>query len=307
MRADRLLAELLILQARGQVTARTLAEELEVSERTVYRDMEALGNAGVPIVALAGPGGGYALYREWRSDLTGLNQEELAAVFVATAGGPASDPDTSRRLRSALRKLAAGFPKAARDELARLSAAVHIDPSPTPNAAHAVLVRCAGALRTGVRVALTLEGPFGTRVRTAGLPLGLVASGGAWHLVWAPESGDPRASPLTEVLEVTTTPEASEVPTGFHLPAFWQAWRQRSPAGSRLVATVRIDPSLVPWLERQVTDLRADGGIVSITFGSFEQARATILGWGGAVEVMAPEALRRSVADFAEQAARLYR
>jgi len=307
MRADRLLAELLLLQARGQVTARTLAAELEVSERTVYRDMEALGIAGVPIVALAGPGGGYSLYREWRSNLTGFSQEELAAVLVATAGGPASDADASQRLRSALRKLAAGFPEAARDELARLSAAVHIDPSPAPTPAHAALVRCAEALRMGVRVALTLKGPFGTRVRTGGSPLGLVASGGAWHLVWASEKGDPRADPLSEVLEVTTTPETSQVPHGFHLPTFWQAWRQRSLAGNRLVATVRADPSLLPWLERQVNGLRADGGAVSIIFASFEEARTTLLGWGAAVEVLAPEALRRSVADFAEQAAGLYR
>ena len=307
MRADRLLAELLILQTRGQVTARTLAEELEVSERTVYRDMEALGHAGVPVVALAGPGGGYSLYREWRSDLTGLSREELAAVLVATAGGPSSGADAAGRLRSALRKLAAGFPETARDELSRLSAAVHIDPSADPAPAHAVLARCADALRRGVRVDLTLEGPFGTRVRTGGSPLGLVASGGAWHLAWAPENGDPRADPLTEVLEVTTTPEASRVPDSFHLPTFWQAWRQRAPIGSRLIATIRADPSLIPWLERRVNALRADGGTLTVAFPGFGEARTTLLGWGGAVEVLAPEALRRSVADFAEQAARLYR
>jgi predicted DNA-binding transcriptional regulator YafY len=307
MRADRLLAELLIIQAQGQATAKALAEELEVSERTVYRDMEALGHAGIPLVALAGPGGGYSLYREWRSDLTGLSQDELAALLVATAGGPTPDADAARRLRSALRKLAAGLPEDARGELARLNAAIHIDPSPTPTPAHAALVRCAQALRTGARVALTLEGPFGTRVRTGGSPLGLVASAGAWHLVWAPERGDPRPNPLTEILEVTTTPEASKVPAGFHLPTFWQAWRQRSPARSRLVATVRIDPSLVPWLGRQAANLSTDGDAVSIAFESFDEARATLLGCGAAVEVLAPDALRRSVADFAEQVVGLYR
>jgi len=307
MRADRLLAELLILQARGQVTAGALAEELEVSERTVYRDMEALGHTGVPIVALAGPGGGYSLYRKWRSNLTGFSQEELAAILVATAGGPASDAEASRRLRSALRKLAAGFPEVARDELIRLSAAVHIDPSPEPLPAQAALVRCAEALRKGVRVALTLAGPFGTRVRTGGSPLGLVASGGAWHLVWMPESGGTRAGPLTEILEVTTTPEPSEKLAGFDLADFWQAWRQRSDAGSRLIAVVRADQSLIPWLERRVAGLRTHGSTVSIAFASFEEARTTLLGCGGAVEVLAPEALRRSVADFAEQTVRLYR
>ncbi len=117
MRADRLISILMLLQSRGRMTARELAEELEVSERTIYRDVEALSGSGVPMYAEHGPGGGLALLDSYRTNLTGLNEDELRALFMMFSGPGALDKlGVHQDLKSALLKLSAALPGASRTD-----------------------------------------------------------------------------------------------------------------------------------------------------------------------------------------------
>ena len=120
MRADRLLSLLMLLQARGRLTAPKLAQELEVSERTIYRDIDALSAAGVPVYGEAGAGGGYALLDSYRTNLTGLTEGEVRALFMLSIPKPLADLGVGRELGAALRKLAAALPSARRDDEERV-------------------------------------------------------------------------------------------------------------------------------------------------------------------------------------------
>ena len=116
MRADRLLSILMILQTRGKVTALALGEELEVSERTIYRDVEALSGAGVPLYAERGPGGGIALLEDYRTNLTGLNGDEVRALFMLSIPSPLMQLGVGQELRAAMLKLSAALPESRRRE-----------------------------------------------------------------------------------------------------------------------------------------------------------------------------------------------
>src|SRR5690349_15379567 len=105
MRADRLLSILMFLHARGRMTASELAEELEVSERTIYRDLEALNAAGVPVLAERGPGGGCELPENYRTNLTGLSESEVRGLFLSAVPGPLADLGMGKSIEAALRKL----------------------------------------------------------------------------------------------------------------------------------------------------------------------------------------------------------
>jgi predicted DNA-binding transcriptional regulator YafY len=116
MRADRLLALMMLLQSRGQLTARSLAQEMEVSERTIYRDMIALSTSGVPVYGTSGPEGGYALVESYRTSLTGLTPGEVRALFSLSIPAPLNDLGLSQELKAAFLKLSASLPDARRDE-----------------------------------------------------------------------------------------------------------------------------------------------------------------------------------------------
>src|SRR6476620_1213078 len=127
MRADRLVGMLMLLQARGRLTARELAEELEVSARTVYRDLEALCMAGVPVVAERGPGGGCALLDGYRTNLTGLSDPEMRALFLSSLSSPLGDLGLNKAGESAMQKLTAALPDLRRAGLDRVRQRIHLD------------------------------------------------------------------------------------------------------------------------------------------------------------------------------------
>ena len=107
MRADRLISLMLLLQTRGRMTARQLAQELEVTERTIYRDIDALSASGIPVYGESGPDGGYELLESYRSTLTGLNDDEIRALFLLSLPSPLSDLGIDQEVKSVLLKLQA--------------------------------------------------------------------------------------------------------------------------------------------------------------------------------------------------------
>jgi predicted DNA-binding transcriptional regulator YafY len=320
MRADRLLSILLLLQARGQMTAQQLSEELEVSVRTVYRDLDALSAAGIPVYAERGPGGGCALLDSYRTTLTGLTQDEVRALFMLSIPAPLAELGVDRELRVALLKLAAALPDTRRQDEERTRQRIHLDSEvwfetrdPVPH-----LRTIQQALWQDRRLAITYRLPFEGQAGWLVEPYGLVAKGGTWHLVCARDD-HMRVYRVSRVLDAAVTPETFERPADFDLAAFWRAWcAQVEENRPYYPVTVRVAPDFLAWLpyyfgaliRDQVTAAGPpdeDGWIMlTLPFETLEDARARILGFGRAVEVLSPRALRNAVLDYATQIVSLY-
>jgi predicted DNA-binding transcriptional regulator YafY len=315
MRADRLLSLLMLLQARGRMTAAELARELEVSIRTVYRDIEALGVAGVPIYTESGPGGGCALVDGYRTALTGLTQDEARALFMLSIPAPLAQLGLDDDLRSALLKLAASLPAARRGDEARARNRVHVDAVGWSSGGEATphLRALYQAVWEDRRLHLIYRTFLGIAVTQTVEPLGLVAKAGIWHLVYA--FGDRvRTQRVSNIQDALLTDERFIRPPDFNLVTFWQTeCVEREANRLPFLATVRLAPVLAPRLAHafgeRAGDLLAEAGpadaegwvTATLSFESFEAARERILSFGAAAEVVAPEALRRSVVDFAAQ------
>jgi predicted DNA-binding transcriptional regulator YafY len=160
---------------------------------------------------------------------------------------------------------------------------------------------------------MTIHSFFSTTITRIGTPLGMVARGGSWHLVWKLPQRPPRAEPLDNVVTAHPVPDPIEDIDDFDLPGFWEHWMQRTAAQRRAVpVTLTASDDVRPLVESEAgwQESEAAGGgtwRIGLSFDTFSRARSTVLGWGGAVEVTAPEALRRSVADYAHQIGQRYR
>jgi predicted DNA-binding transcriptional regulator YafY len=320
MRADRLLSMLMLLQTRGQMTAQELAAELEVSVRTIYRDLDALSAAGVPVYAERGPGGGCALLDSYRTTLTGLTPDEVRALFMLSIPAPLAELGVDDELRAALVKLAASLPRSRQPDEARARQRIHLDSNGWFETREAVphLRTLHEALWQGHRVRLAYQLPFETTASWEVEPYGLVAKASTWYLVCA-RQGHIHAYRVSQVMAADILEEGFDYPAGFDLVAFWRAWCARVEENRpRYPVTLRVAPDLKPWLQhlfgeeigRQAVTAGStddEGWIeISLVFESLEEARQRILGLGGAVKVLAPEPLRESVLDHAQQIVDIY-
>ena len=320
MRADRLLSLLMLLQARGKMTAQKLAEELEVSVRTIYRDIDALSIAGVPVYCERGPGGGCSLLDSYRTTLTGLTEDEVRALFTLSIPAPLSDLGLDHDLRAALLKLAAALPDSRRGDEERVRQRIHIDPTgwfeanePVPH-----LRTVQQAAWTDRMLDLVYRMPFDALAEWVVAPYGLVAKAGDWYLVCA-RRGHIRTLRMSLVWDARKRAESFERPPGFDLAAYWQAWSAAyETKRARYPVTVRVAPELVPYLPHfygeamheaiaQAGPPDATGWLtMCLTFDTLEAARKELLNHGRAVEVLEPRALRDSVEDYARQTVSLY-
>ena len=322
MRADRLLSILLLLQVEGRKTARALAETLEVSERTIYRDMEALSIAGIPVYGEPGPEGGYALLEPYRTDLTGLSEDEARALFLLATQTPLDALGMGAPLKGALLKLSAAISGQHRADEMRVRRRFYLDAAGwEPGEGGGSLLRVLEeAVWQDRKVALRFPyGPLVAEVEVEAAPYALVSKGGVWYLVHrvedAPSGPDPlgmRVMRVTDLRGVRLLKEGFTRLDDFDLLAFWRAWCARTEAAeSTYQVRVRVSPALLPLLDRVVGDEPeepdADGWVgLTLGFGSLQAARSRLLAYGGAVEVLAPRALRLSMADYARQALEVY-
>ncbi|KAK1177783.1 WYL domain-containing protein [Streptomyces sp. NBS 14/10] len=233
MRADRLLSLLLLLQNRGRMTAPELAEELEVSVRTVYRDIDALGASGIPVYADRGPAGGYRLLDGYRTRLTGLTGDEADSLFLAGMPGPATELGLGADLATAQLKLRAALPAELGERSRRIQERFHLDApgwfrdaEEVPHlGAVAEAVWRPRALRVDYR-------RWRGEVRRKVHPLGLVLKGGIWYLVARAEGAESAESTesgaesvrtyrVSRILDAEVLEETFERPTGFDLAAHW--------------------------------------------------------------------------------------
>lgn len=316
MRADRLLSILMLLQARGKMSAPQLATELDVSVRTIYRDIDALSSAGIPLYSEEGRGGGYGLVDSYRTTLTGLTEGERQALLLLTIPAPLAGLAIGRELEAALRKVVATLPASRDGEESRWRQRLHLDArwwfqesEPVP---HLPLLQ--EALLADEKLFLRYRLPVGVEVERLVAPYGLVAKAGIWYLVYAC-AGRVRAQRVADLLAVTATDISFTRPPDFDLASFWTGWcRQREVEQTLYRVRVRISPDLLPYLPALFGVSASAAGPpdaagwhpLTLAFNNFETARTRLLGCAGAVEVLAPAPLRLSIADFATQTVALY-
>ncbi|MGY1716884.1 helix-turn-helix transcriptional regulator [Geodermatophilus sp. SYSU D01106] len=308
MRADRLVAALLVLQARGRVTAASLAAELEVSVATARRDLEALSAAGLPVYPQAGRGGGWQLLGGARTDLTGLTAPEARALFLllgpASGSAPAA-PDS----RAALRKLLRALPGTFRAEAAAAAEAVVVDPAGWGERARdrPELAPLLDAVVGRREVAFDYAGRGGPPARRRAQPWGLVDKDGTWYLVAGTAQGR-RTFRVDRMGAVAPTGEVFERPDGLDLPGVWEEVvgeleRRRSLVGARVRVPARLAPVLRDRFGRHCEaagpddDPDGDGrAVLRVAAHTARSVAEQLAGFGGAVEVLEPAAVRAELA-----------
>ncbi|MFG2622793.1 helix-turn-helix transcriptional regulator [Streptomyces sp. NPDC048507] len=319
MRADRLLSLLLLLQNRGRMTAPELAAALEVSVRTVYRDVEALAASGVPVLADRGPAGGYRLMDGYRTRLTGLTDAEAGSLFLAAVPGPANELGLGAELTTAQLKFRAALPAALADRARRVQDRFHLDApawfrdaDPVPHlAALARAVWEQHVLRTHYR-------RWRGEVHRELHPLGLVLKAGIWYVVALGE-GSVRTYRVSRFLAVERLPETFERPAGFALAAYWEHSSRRMEAALHHdTARLRVSPRAARLLPVRfgAAGRRALEGAgppgpegwveVRLSVESPAVAVGDLLGLGGEAEVLGPPELREAVGRTVRALAKRY-
>ena len=305
MKADRLLSALLLLQSRGRVTGREMAERLEVSGRTVHRDMEALGAAGVPVYALRGSRGGWQLDEDWRTQVPGLDEAELRALLMAQPR-LLGDARLAAAAERALGKLMASLPVSMRAQANSIRQRLHIDTTGWRGLTETVdaLPVVQEAVARDRKLTFHYRKPDGERSERTVDPLGLVAKGSAWYLV-ANTSDGFRTFRVSRIDQAVLLATASERPAGFDLAAHWKtSTQQLRETRRRYVATLRVEaraaerlamwrctapksheprPAIEGWVTREVE------------FDDEDQASFVALGFGPRAQVLGPKSLRERV------------
>jgi predicted DNA-binding transcriptional regulator YafY len=316
MKAERLLQIMMLLQARGNMAAPALAAELGVTARTIYRDMEALQAAGVPLYSVPGRGGGYGLVDSYRTTLTGLTGGELQALFMLSVPAPLDALGMGAALQSALRKLAAAVPGSRREEEERVRQRFCLDAAWWRQGAAPApwLQTVQEAVWQDRQLVIRYRLPAQVDVTYTVAPYGLVAKAGVWYLVYA-HGGRVRALPVSALSAATLAASTFERPASFDLAVFWRDWCAAREAEQLAYAVeVRVSPAFLPFVPaffgvapEAVGPADAAGWRpLALSFESLAAARARLLSCGAAVEVVAPAALRLSVADYGYQIAALY-
>jgi len=319
MRADRLLSLLMLLQNRGQLTAAELAAELHVSTRTIYRDVEALCAAGVPLYTGHGPGGGIGLVDSYRTNLTGMTSNEVRALFMLSIPSPLEQLGVSQELKAALLKLSAGLSASQRQLEAWTRQRIHIDSAWWFQADEPVpyLANVQQAVWQDRRLRVVYRLIFGGEIERVIEPYGLVAKAGVWYLVYAAQD-TVRALRIASLLQAQVLDETFARPENFDLAAFWEEWRNEYESQrSTYRVKLRVAPELFSELPRffgealrsQIEQIEGDEHnwrTLELPFESFYSARGWLLSFGNAVEVLEPQPLRLSLIDFARQVTQFY-
>ncbi|MEU2741391.1 YafY family protein [Streptomyces sp. NPDC007095] len=313
MKSSRLVSILLLLQTRGRMTAADLAEELDVSVRTVYRDVEALSAAGVPLYGDAGHAGGYRLLDGYRTRLTGLTEGEAEALFLAGVPGPAAELGLGPVLAAAQLKVRAALPRELRKHADRISGRFHLDApgwyADADDTPYLPAVADAVWNARGLNV-LYRRWREPTDVRRRLEPYGLVLKAGRWYVVAGP---GPRTYRVDQILELSATGDEFSRPEAFDLAAYWTAYqREFHDRLHRAEAVIRVAPGtrLTGPAARAVEvngHADQDGWTrAAVPIESLDQAHDEFLRLGAAIEVLEPAGLRDRIAHTVAALARLY-
>lgn len=318
MRADRLISILLLLQIHRRLTSHELAQRLEVSERTIHRDMEALSIAGIPVFAERGTGGGWSLIEGYRSNLTGLSEAEVQALFLTRPTGLLADLGLDKASAAGLIKLQASLPLPHQHEASVAQERIHIDLTGWNNAKETVptLPILLEAVWHERKLAIMYQRNECEAVERIVSPLGLVAKGSAWYLVAAIEDTI-RSYRVSRVQSAVMLNEACERPARFDLAAYWKQsaveFKDKFP---RYAVKLRVHPDFVTHLYlvgrfsrvEQVEEPDADGWRKAvIVFQVEEMAVQGLLSLGAKVEILEPLEVRDAIIQQAENIIASYR
>lgn len=313
MRSARLLSTLLLLQTRGRMTAAALAEELEVSVRTVYRDVEALHAAGIPLYGDAGHAGGYRLLDGYRTRLTGLTAGEAEALFLSGVPRAAAELGLGSVLAAAQLKVRAALPRELRDHADRVSGRFHLDaPGWYADDAEVPYLSDVADAVWNCRVLHVRYRRWRepTDVDRRLEPYGLVLKAGRWYVVASP---GPRTFRVDQILELAVSEEEFSRPEGFSLVAYWAAYQRdfqdrlyRGEAVVRLAPGVRLTGAAARAVEANGRTEDDGWTRAVLPIESVEHAHGEFLRLGTAIEVLEPAELRERITRTVTELARTY-
>jgi predicted DNA-binding transcriptional regulator YafY len=312
VKADRLMSVLLLLQARGQVTERELAEQLEVSQRTIHRDLESLSAARIPVSAIRGAQGGWQLEKGWRTNVPGLDEAEIHALLMAQPRGLGNNPRLAAAAQSALNKLMAAMPEPMKAQAAHLQQRLHVDPTGWRDKGEdlSMLAAVQDAVARDRKLTFDYTKADGEQSGRTVDALGLVSKGLTWYLVARTAKGM-RTFRVSRMRRVTVLAVGFERPSRFDLEEHWKsstAELNSKRAGYRVILSLTEDAArrVQAWCVAKPLDARkADAGrvMLQVDFDNDREARFIVLGLGSSVRVVEPESLRQWVEDEARAVA----
>ncbi len=313
MRADRLISIVLLLQANGRMTAETLASRLEVSQRTILRDMDALSGAGVPVVAERGTGGGWRLIDGYETKLTGLTPAEIRSLFLARPPALLAELGIKEAADAAWLKLRAALPVGVREQAEFVRQRLLIDSRSWRDSAESLtsLPLILESLWSGQRLKFLYEKADGESSVREVDPLGLVARANRWYLI-AAHGAERRTYRVSRIRSPEIVAVRADRPKDFDLAAYWETstnrFREHLP---RYDATFVVTHHILPWVcyrSWRILEKIQDGERfrVSLRFDAPEEAKQFALASGTEIEVLAPKELRDYVIATANAVAAAY-
>ncbi len=315
MRADRLISILMLIQNYGKMTSRELAQKLEVSERTIFRDMEALSAAGIPVYAERGSSGGWSLSEGYQTSLTGLKSEEILTLLWAAPDQKLNDLGIQGNFQSAIQKLVAAAPKKIQQEVERVQQRIHIDGAGWHQSKETF------PLLAAVQEAVWKEQKLRIHyqrnedvVERVVAPLGLVAKRSIWYMI-AEIEGELRTYRISRFVKADLLEGHFARPADFDLAQYWeQSTKQFTQNLPRYPAKLNVDMKLLPRLEQERyvqilhTEMLSNDGwtVAAVQFETKDSACEIVLSFGALVEVLEPVELRSQVAAAAQAIVQLY-
>ena len=301
MRADRLLSTLLLLQANGKMTVRQLARRLEVSQRTAYRDLEALSAAGVPVIALRGSHGGWQLDEAWRTQVPGLDDAELRALLMAQPR-VIGDAPLAAAAERAFDKLMAAMPVSLRTRAAFLRQRLYVDTGGWRGVSEnlAALPVVQDAVSRDRKLSIEYRKPNGDTSERIIDPLGLVAKGMSWYLVANTRDGF-RTFRVSRIEKAKLLDIPVERPADFDLASYWKTSTERFRESRRQYGvTVRVEPQaaeeFMRWRMAKPLETDERGWItLRVDFDNEDHAAFFLQGLGPRAEVLDPESMRARI------------
>jgi len=300
------------------MTASALSRELEVTERTIYRDIVALNTAGIPVFAVKGPKGGFSLIEDFKTTLTGLTEEEVKTLFMIDIPPQLVELGLDQKAKLALLKLSAALPASITPSINLLDQKFFIDPdywyrslTPIPN-----LQTIHHALWHDQRLKLLYKLPFDVTREWVVEPYGLVAKENNWYLVCNKNGEHTRVLFISNVVEAQVLDETFTRNKTFNLGVFWKKWCDEYEMKHLSYPVImRINKALLPgfrkiqpveYLSDEDSNDQKGWARIKINFESLNDARDNLLGYGNSIEIIEPAALRLSLVDYAEQIINLY-
>lgn len=319
MRADRLLRLLLLLQNESKLTTRELAQRLEVSARTIVRDMEALSASGIPVYAERGSQGGWKLTDGYRTRLTGIKPEELGSLLLSSHPQLLADLGIQQHFDDALQKLMAALPSGASQTAQIIRSKIHIDGAgwhqTDDTLSQLLTIQEAVFAEHKLHIHYRRDGEMVERLVC---PLGLVAKRSVWYVIARIEdsSHELRTYKVSNITKAVMLEESFSPPPDFNLPDYWeQSTRQFKSRLPRYPACVRVHAAILPQLEKeryiqigpvQPCADQPDWWETEVQFATLEHACSLMIGYGSTAVVLSPEELRQRIIGQAASILQLY-